>query len=668
MGKHKSSMKPRKRDSYTSSEEEWVEKKVKKNSLEKETSLKKNEWKRSYRSSTSSNNESPEVEREHVSRKKHSDQKNKLEMNSCKSFETGSCSSLSSYNNEPNKREKRSSTPSKQKESVSFETGQGPKEHCHSNLVPPRFMSNEESKSRKHKLNINEGQQENSTHTRDEWMNLPTYFTSSSNNDCREKREHKKRLEREKQQYNPREYKKELNPHWKNGGNGLPLFKKPEESDTDCKVYESRKSNCTPNWKRKKDHEQDFPKSPEKLRSEDHSTINVTVEETNISEKDLNTLAAKLVKAEIMGNVKLVAELKEKLDKARCLLKEPSVESSEEVILTHTDSQGRTQPLRLQTPEKTVKKHKKRVETHEGRQRVRYFPDDDKYSLKQMFEHEKYNSVEDQNREFLTMTSKVGKNDDLDDIFSDNIRKEEPSAKVDSRNCNRAIQNHQILSKSLDNCDKCIQSEMMMKHLMVSMGNTAYIALTSHVPLSKGHCLIIPIRHVPCSTQLDENEWYDIVDLKKSITNLFEEHNETVIFFETALKFHKFPHMCIECVPLPKEDGDMAPIYFKKAIDESEYEWSHNKKLISLKGRDVRKAVPKGLPYFTVSFGMGEGFAHVIEEEKYFPTNFAQEIIGGMLDLDHSSWRKPKKQSFEEQSQRVLDFSKEWKKYDCTTI
>ena len=82
--------------------------------------------------------------------------------------------------------------------------------------------------------------------------------------------------------------------------------------------------------------------------------------------------------------------------------------------------------------------------------------------------------------------------------------------------------------------------------------------------------------------------------------------------------------MVIHCVPLPKEVGDLAPIYFKKAIMECESEWAQNKKLIDLKNRDVRKAVPKGLPYFFVDFAMTPGYAHVIEDEQQFPSNFAQ--------------------------------------------
>jgi hypothetical protein len=45
---------------------------------------------------------------------------------------------------------------------------------------------------------------------------------------------------------------------------------------------------------------------------------------------------------------------------------------------------------------------------------------------------------------------------------------------------------------------------------------------------------------------------------------------------------------------------------------------------VDLSGKDVRRAVPKGLPYFAVDFGLDPGFAHVIEDEKMFSKNFAQ--------------------------------------------
>jgi hypothetical protein len=42
-----------------------------------------------------------------------------------------------------------------------------------------------------------------------------------------------------------------------------------------------------------------------------------------------------------------------------------------------------------------------------------------------------------------------------------------------------------------------------------------------------------------------------------------EELDLDVIFYETAMYLRKFPHMVMECVPIPRETGDLAPVYFK---------------------------------------------------------------------------------------------------------
>lgn len=72
-------------------------------------------------------------------------------------------------------------------------------------------------------------------------------------------------------------------------------------------------------------------------------------------------------------------------------------------------------------------------------------------------------------------------------------------------------------------------------------------------------------------------------------------------------------------------------IILQKAILECEIEWSSNKKLVDLSGKGIRQAVPKGLPYFFVDFGLQPGYAHVIEDEKLFPQNFAQVSKYNML-------------------------------------
>ncbi|GJQ77271.1 hypothetical protein Trydic_g20696 [Trypoxylus dichotomus] len=488
---------------------------------------------------------------------------------------------------------------------------------------------------------------------REEWMSMSSSFNTTSVSDKRIERENKRRLEKEQNQYNPTENIREINPYWKNGGIGLPSFKKPTDNN-----FEYKRKTDAFNWKKKNTEKLDCRNYCEDKTSK---TQDINIED-KVSDKDLNKLAAKLMKAELMGNADLVTELKKKLDEAK---KVPGASSSgEEVLLTITDVHGISRPFKSNYEDgegSRSSRKKQKVETHLGQERIRYFADDDKYSLKQMFEAEKYANVTEQNKEFVKIISKA--KTDLDDFFTDEIRKD---VKNNKKDIDKAVNAHMQLSKRLDNCNYCLQSETMRKHLMVSMGETVFLSLPAFEPITEGHCLLIPLRHSSCVTQLDENEWYELLTFRKSLCSMFDSIDKEVIFFETALKFYKHPHMILHCVPIPREQGEMAPIYFKKAIDESETEWSVNKKLVSLSGRDVRKAIPKGLPYFSVSFGMIEGYAHVIEDERMFPQNFAQEIIGGMLDLDHSKWRKPKKQSFEQQSEQAQNFAKLWCNYDCT--
>ena len=44
---------------------------------------------------------------------------------------------------------------------------------------------------------------------------------------------------------------------------------------------------------------------------------------------------------------------------------------------------------------------------------------------------------------------------------------------------------------------------------------------------------------------------------------MFQDSGEDCVFMETAVNLKRIPHMFIECIPLPRHIGDMAPIYFK---------------------------------------------------------------------------------------------------------
>jgi hypothetical protein len=371
-----------------------------------------------------------------------------------------------------------------------------------------------------------------------------------------------------------------------------------------------------------------------------------------LTDKELNELAAKMIKAELLGNKELAARLKEKIDRAKECKKlhkdKPRGEREDTAILSITGKSGLVRPVSereevdRRRPDK--KNKKRRVETHQDGERTRYYPDDDnsKFDIKTMFENEKYVDSRDQDIEFAKTISKLKNNDDLVDIFSDNIRK--GKKKEDNDEKEEAIRQHNQMQKVLDTCDKCFDSPKMQKELVLFVGEKTYLAIPWHEGLVLDHLVICPVQHVACSTQLDEEVWEEISNFRKAIVQFYFKQSKDVIFFEIVKYLHRKPHMQIHCIA--HRDFEMAQFYFKKAIQESEHEWATNKKLVDLKQNknDVRRSIPKGLPYFWVNFGMDSGMAHVIEDPEMFPTNFAQEIIGGILNLDVNKWRKPRKE------------------------
>ncbi|CAK5077105.1 unnamed protein product [Meloidogyne enterolobii] len=297
-------------------------------------------------------------------------------------------------------------------------------------------------------------------------------------------------------------------------------------------------------------------------------------------------------------------------------------------------------------------------------------------SLGDMLAEEKRTTAEDQLSMFNRAAEIFSQNrQDEEGFFDDALdsRKKRKIDKIDSQQRQTMIKEHKFVERTLDSCSKCIESRLFEKHAVIATGKKTYLSVINWDGLSPEHCYITTMEHYSSSLVLDEDVWEEIQFWMKSLVNMWreDEEDQDCVFFENARDIHEQKHMSIECVPLPREIGDLSPIYFKKAIMESEKEWSVNKKLIDLsknprQSQGVRGLVPKGFPYFAVYFGLQPGYAHVIEKEKNFPANFAQEIIGGMLDLHYKHWKNPKKQSFNEIKIKREQLRQKFSKYDWT--
>ncbi|XP_002131055.2 CWF19-like protein 2 [Ciona intestinalis] len=435
-----------------------------------------------------------------------------------------------------------------------------------------------------------------------------------------------------------------------------------------------------------------------KINTSSIVTPQVSNSETRLTEEEKNKIAAKIIKAELMGNDALVTKLKLKLESSKQAESVSNItpvkatssshkdeessssssgSSDEEVVLTRTNKTGQSWPvtqseLSFDSVPKKLKKKKVKVHDKDG-VRERYFADDDRFTLKELVEREKTGAAEDQTQTMSRLTSKLFKGADgehftLDDMFESEAGKVNSSTQEDGRNRKRAIANHQRLMRRLENCKFCFGNSENPKHLIIAIGRVCYLRLPSHRPLQPGHCLIVPMHHCNTGTSLDENVWDEIRKFMQSLRNLFLKQDSDCIFMQTCIMLNKSHHFVVECVPLPKELGDVAPIYFKKAIQECETEWSQNKKLIDTRGKSVRDKIPAGLPYFAVEFGLDGGFGHVVEDEINFPFYFGREILGGMLDAEPQLWRKPHEEYFNEQTKRTLEFEKWYKEFDWTSI
>ncbi|XP_010552845.1 PREDICTED: CWF19-like protein 2 [Tarenaya hassleriana] len=151
---------------------------------------------------------------------------------------------------------------------------------------------------------------------------------------------------------------------------------------------------------------------------------------------------------------------------------------------------------------------------------------------------------------------------------------------------------------------------------------------------------------------------------------MFAKQGKEVVFLETVMGLSQQRRHCmIECIPLPQDIAKEAPLYFKKAIDEAEDEWSqHNaKKLIDTSVKGLRNSIPKDFPYFHVEFGLNRGFVHVIDDEKQFNGNLGMNVIRGMLQLPEEDMYRPRRYETEEsQKQAVVSFSREWEPFGWT--
>lgn len=311
----------------------------------------------------------------------------------------------------------------------------------------------------------------------DDW--LGGFSSISAFAKSKEPKERKKEERKGIDSYDPGKSVRELNPYWKDGGDGLPkAFAKPNyDSDDDHRPvrqsYQSKPNERErqSNWRKKSEpqtskssstmgenrNQKEYSRSSSSSSSRSPSPApepseqkqSMTSRDDFLTDQQMNELGAKLVKAEIMGNDELATQLKDKLDRARKFRSEHKTEvlaksferrasgssqnkreKEKSVVLSTTNSKGQTRPVASFRDDSDLwgragrKTKKQKVETHMDGERVRYFADDDKYDIKRMvrFLHDINSHFGKKNFTFLLICSLRPRNSHRPPIKICNLR------------------------------------------------------------------------------------------------------------------------------------------------------------------------------------------------------------------------------------------------------
>jgi len=401
----------------------------------------------------------------------------------------------------------------------------------------------------------------------------------------------------------------------------------------------------------------------------------------SFSAMEANSLAAEMFRARLNGT-----KLRVNIEKCVELKREELQLRLDTVIERNSDALKGTEVLsKFNARGKLIEYHrdeerhtnkKKAIDKYDDEgNRVAYFNDDD-MSVQDMLRREKNSTANDFDAEFrsslMKMSHKMNFND-MDQVDEEELLKmySEKQGKYEEKKRDalrrKAIEQHKRTQAIYSSCFYCLANEKNSKYNLISLGNFAYLSVPSHKPFVFGHCTITPNEHV-LSLREAEDECYDeIRNFMKSIVGMFATQGKSVLFVEYVRSLESVRHTKIDCIPLIPRQEEIALMCVRQSLLDCDMEWGDNKQLINTQRKGgLRASIPKGFAYIHADLNCQGGFAHTIEDKRYFRDSFADEIIGSIVELDKDVVIKPKKWSSEENKDYISKFTALWKPFDWT--
>ncbi|KAI1456336.1 cell cycle control protein cwf19 [Annulohypoxylon moriforme] len=320
----------------------------------------------------------------------------------------------------------------------------------------------------------------------------------------------------------------------------------------------------------------------------------------------------------------------------------------------------------------------KAVETKRGRERG-LVEQNEEMSIEDMVREERRTRGQGDGIRLAERIAKDAKFDDDLEYMDENAEKLAKRVQKSEINLkNQAVGEFQKINKILDNCQLCHHEDRDQPPIapIVSLATRVYLTLPTEPELSEGGAVIVPIQHRSNLLECDDDEWEEIRNFMKCLTRMYHEQGREVVFYENAAAPQRHMHAAMQAVPIPYDQGDTAPAFFKEAMLTTDEEWSQHKKIIDTgkKAREglgklaFRRSIAKEMPYFHAWFTLDGGLGHVVEDSNRWPRGdlFAREILGGMLDVGPDVIKKQGR--WHKSDTRVDGFRKRWRKFDWTRV
>ena len=209
-------------------------------------------------------------------------------------------------------------------------------------------------------------------------------------------------------------------------------------------------------------------------------------------------------------------------------------------------------------------------------------------------------------------------------------------------------------------CWFCLSSPKVEKHLVVSIGDFAYLAAAKG-GLTDEHMLIIPIEHKRSTLECHDDLLKEINRFKSALTKyFFKEESKLPIFFERNFRSD---HLQIQCVPVSAGLAGEITNIVEKDLTERKLNFKRVPKDI-----DLKEIFDDAAPYFLIELVDTSIIVFINTKERFFPIQLGRELLASepLLNVpDRIDWKKCAL-SEEESKQQIIEFREKFKPHDFT--